>query len=250
MPIRQASHYSLLSCCLIVSGLFIGLWLGGCGSSESQQPEAEAGASVDTAALARADSLGQVATSDQPVILVLGNSIAAGYGLELEQAFPHLLQQRIDSLGMDYQVVNAGLSGETTTAGLNRLPWLLRQPVAVLIIELGGNDGLRGIPPAETRKNFRKMVELAREKYPDIEVILTGMQAPPNMGPDYTEDFARVFPEVAQAMDTHFVSFLLEGVAGEPELNQDDGIHPTPEGQRIVADNVWQVLEPVIRAEG
>ena len=185
----------------------------------------------------------------QRTVLVLGNSIAAGYGLGEEYAFPAILQQKVDSLGWDVEVVNAGLSGETTAGGLSRVDWLLDQPVDVLILELGGNDGLRGIPPKVTRQNLQGIIEKTRDRYPDAAIILAGMQIPPNLGPDYARAFRDVFPAVADAEDAHLIPFLLEGVGGIAALNQPDGIHPTEEGHRIVAENVWQVLQPILAAE-
>ncbi len=186
------------------------------------------------------------------VILVLGNSIAAGYGLDPQQAFPALLQERVDSLGWDYEVINAGLSGETTAGGLRRLEWLLQSPVDVLVIELGGNDGLRGLPTETTRDNLARMIDLARERSSGVSIILTGMQMPPNLGADYTERFREIYIELAREKDVALVPFLLEGVGGVARLNQPDGIHPTAEGQRIVAGNVWKTLRPLleVRQEG
>lgn len=187
--------------------------------------------------------------TNKPVILFFGNSLTAGYGLELSEAFPALIQQRLDSLGADYEIINAGLSGETTASGKNRVDWLLKQKVDVFVLELGGNDGLRGIDPAETRRNLQEIIDKVRNTYPEIKIILAGMMVPPNMGPDYGEKFQVIFPEIAEKNEVAFIPFLLEGVAGEPELNLPDGIHPTPEGHRIVTENVWKVLCKVIEVE-
>lgn len=184
---------------------------------------------------------------DDNVILFFGNSLTAGYGLDTNEAFPALIQQKIDSLGWSYKVVNAGLSGETTASGKNRLDWVLNQNVEVFVLELGANDGLRGIPIGETRKNLQEIIDLVREKNPGAEIILAGMQIPPNMGPEYTSEFRSIFPELAEKNDIHLIPFLLEDVAGIPDLNQDDGIHPTAEGQKVVTKNVWEVLQPVIK---
>lgn len=185
--------------------------------------------------------------TESGVILFLGNSLTAGYGLDLSQSFPSLIQQRIDSLGYDFNVVNAGLSGETTSGGKNRIDWLLRrQEVEILVIELGANDGLRGIPVVETRNNLEEIISIARGKYPDIQVILCGMEVPPNMGPEYQEEFRLIFKELAETHETALVPFLLYGVAGEPDLNLADGIHPTSEGHQILAENVWAILEGMI----
>ncbi len=187
------------------------------------------------------------ADAEAGIILFLGNSLTAGYGLDLSQSFPSLIQQRIDSLGYDFNVINAGLSGETTAAGKNRIDWLLRsQEVQILVIELGANDGLRGIPVAETRKNLEEMISIARGKYPDIQIILCGMEVPPNMGLEYQEEFRLIFKELAETHETALVPFLLDGVAGEPDLNLADGIHPTSAGHQILAENVWAILEGMI----
>ena len=182
-------------------------------------------------------------------ILFYGDSLTAGLGLDTDQAFPALIGQRLDSLGYAYEVINAGLSGETTASGVNRLDWVLRQPVDIFILELGANDGLRGIPLTETRKNLSNIIERVRDSDPDTRIILTGMQLPPNMGPAYTAEFRQLFPELAEQYELELVPFLLDGVGGVPELNQADGIHPTAEGHRILAENVWEVLGPVVHAE-
>ena len=179
-------------------------------------------------------------------ILFFGDSLTAGMGLDPNFAFPALIGQRLDSLGYSYKVVNAGLSGETTASGRNRLDWVLRQPVDIFILELGANDGLRGIPLEETRKNLEAMILRVREKFPEARIVLAGMQLPPNMGPEYTASFRKIFPELAEKHDVLLIPFLLDGVGGVPELNQEDGIHPTEEGHRIVAENVWNVLSAAV----
>lgn len=181
------------------------------------------------------------------VILFFGNSLTAAYGLETEEGFPNRIQERIDSLGLDYTVINSGLSGETTSGGLNRLDWVLNQEVDIFVLELGANDGLRGIPLTETRANLQQMIDLVRSKNENTQIILAGMQIPPNMGAAYTTEFRNIFPDLAAKNDILLIPFLLEGVAGIPDLNLDDGIHPTAEGQKIVARNVWEVLAEVIQ---
>ena len=198
--------------------------------------------------IANSEGEQETGNSDTGVILFFGNSLTAGYGLEPEEAFPALIQNRIDSLGMDYEVVNAGLSGETTAGGRNRIDWVLNQDVDVFILELGANDGLRGVPVEESRRNLQAIINTVREKNPDTEIILTGMQMPPNMGQEYTTNFRNMFPELAEENDIHLIPFLLEDVGGIPELNQGDGIHPTAEGQKILAENVWEVLGPVLKS--
>ncbi len=187
--------------------------------------------------------------SEKDVILFFGNSLTAGMGLEPSEAFPALIQNRLDSLEYDYEVINAGLSGETTASGKNRINWVLNQDVDIFVLELGANDGLRGIPLEETRKNLQDIINTVKEKNPDTKIVLAGMQIPPNMGEEYTTEFRNIFPELAEENNVELIPFLLEGVAGDPELNQQDGIHPTAEGYKIVTDNVWSVLEDVVEKE-
>lgn len=182
----------------------------------------------------------------QNKILMFGDSITAGYGLSEEQAYPALIQEKIDSLGLNYTVVNAGLSGETTAGGARRVDWILQQDVDIFLVGLGGNDGLRGIDPSNTKKNLIAIIEKIREKDSKIDIILTGMQAPPNLGQKYTSSFRSVFREVANKKNITFMPFLLEDVAGIEELNQPDGIHPTAEGQQIIANNIWPYLKPLL----
>lgn len=183
---------------------------------------------------------------EKKTILFFGNSLTAGYGLEPEESFAGIIQQRIDSLGLDYQVINGGLSGETTASGLNRMDWFLEEEPAIFILELGGNDGLRGIPVLETKKNLQQIIHLVRDKYPHTRIILAGMQIPPNMGHSYSQEFRDIFPELAAKENVHLIPFLLEGVAGEASLNLPDGIHPSKEGHKIVAETVWEHLEPML----
>ena len=184
--------------------------------------------------------------SEGKTLLFFGDSLTAGMGLDLEDAFPALIQATLDSLGMEYTVINSGLSGETTSSGKNRLNWVLNQNADIFVLELGANDGLRGIPLSETRKNLQFIIDAVREKNPETKIILAGMQIPPNMGPAYTKEFRTIFPELAEQNGLPLIPFLLEGVAGEPELNQADGIHPTEEGHKIVARNAWKVLKDVV----
>ncbi|WP_411031476.1 arylesterase [Spongiimicrobium sp. 3-5] len=180
------------------------------------------------------------------VILFFGDSLTAGYGLDPEEAFPAVIQRRLDSLQMPFIAVNSGLSGETTASGRNRLGWVLNQKADIFVLELGANDGLRGIPLTETRTNLQAIIDAVRSKNPDTQIILAGMQIPPNMGKDYTQEFKSIFPELAEKNNIPLIPFLLENVAGISDLNQGDGIHPTMEGHKIVADNVWAVLEDII----
>jgi acyl-CoA thioesterase-1 len=180
----------------------------------------------------------------RPRIVVLGDSLTAGYGLLESQAYPTLLQQRIDTDGYEYEVVNAGVSGDTTAGGLRRLDWALEGNVRVLVVALGGNDGLRGLAVPEMKRNLTTIVQRAKEK--GIAVILAGMEAPPNFGQEYSTAFRQAFREVALEQRVTFIPFLLQNVAGRSELNQGDGIHPNVEGAAIVADTVWNVLRPML----
>ena len=186
------------------------------------------------------------APPEKKTVVVLGDSLAAGFGVEPSQAFPALLQEKINAAGLNYTVVNAGVSGDTSSDGLNRINWLLKRKIDVLILELGGNDGLRGIPAATTKANLQSIIDRVKQKYPDAKIAVAGMQMPPNMGETYTTAFRKLFQELAEKNQAALVPFLLEGVGGKPELNQPDHIHPTAEGHKIVADNVWKVLKPVL----
>lgn len=181
-------------------------------------------------------------------ILFFGNSLTAGYGVEEEDAFPGLIQKKIDSIGLSYKVINGGLSGETTASGLSRLEWFLEEKPDIFVLELGGNDGLRGIQLSETEKNLKKIIELVSNTYPETKLVLAGMQIPPNMGLDYTNSFAGIYPKIAsEYTQLTFIPFLLEGVGGDPELNLPDGIHPTEEGHLIIAETVWTYLLPLLQ---
>ncbi len=195
---------------------------------------------------AKKDSTQTAIQAETKTILFFGNSLTAGYGLEVSQAFPALIQAKIDSLKLPYKVINAGLSGETTGGGNTRIDWMLRQKIDVLVIELGGNDGLRGISPNLTHQNLQSIIDKAKKKYPDIKIVLAGMEAPPNMGQKFTSDFRKIYKELAEKNQVQLIPFLLEGVGGEPVLNQPDGIHPTEQGHLIVAKTVWETLKNVI----
>ena len=192
--------------------------------------------------------------NDSPVasstrtILCFGNSLTAGYGLDRDDAYPAVLQHKIDAHGWPFRVVNAGLSGETSSGGRRRIGWLLRQKVDVLILELGANDGFRGIGAEQIQHNLQGIIDKTKSKYPGVKIIIAGMQMSPNLGPTYTAEFRALFPRLATANGAVLIPFFLEGVAGRPQLNLPDGIHPTAEGHQIVADNVWAVLKPVLRA--
>ncbi len=180
-------------------------------------------------------------------IIFFGNSLTAGYGVEAEEAFAGLIQERLDSLGYNYNVINAGVSGETTASGLSRVEWVVkRQPVEIFILELGGNDGLRGIKPEETNRNLRAIIDKVRKIHPDVKILLAGMMVPPNMGQAYAEEFQKVFPKIAKEKKVNLIPFLLKDVGGEADLNLPDGIHPTPKGHKIVAETVWEHLKEML----
>ena len=181
-------------------------------------------------------------------IVFLGTSLTAGYGLaDPSLAYPALIQRRIDSAGLPWQVVNAGVSGATSADTRRSIDWIMADPVGILVVETGANDGLRGLDVDSMRANIQAILDRARRQSPPPAIVLVGMEAPPNYGAAYTRRFREVFPELARANDAAFVPFLLRGVAGVDSLNQADGIHPTPAGQRVVAANVWRVLEPLLR---
>ena len=181
-------------------------------------------------------------------IIFFGDSLTAGYGLPdpSSQSFPALIQQKIDEAGLPWRTVNAGLSGETTSAGLRRVDWILRQPVDIFVLALGANDGLRCIDPTVSRGNLQKIVDRVLAKNPKTKIVLAGMQMPPAMGADFSREFERMFPEVAEQYDATLVPFLLEGVGGRVDLNQPDRIHPTAKGHAVIAETVWKVLRPLL----
>jgi acyl-CoA thioesterase-1 len=191
----------------------------------------------------QADTSATVSSSKMKTILFFGNSLTAGYGVDPSEAFPALIQNKIDSLQLKYKVINGGVSGETSSGGNGRVDWILRQPVDIFVLELGGNDGLRGIPLTETKKNLQAIIDKVKAKYPGAKLVLAGMQIPPNMGQQYATEFTNLYPELAAKNNITLIPFLLQGVGGEAKLNQQDGIHPTPEGHKIVAENVWNILK-------
>jgi acyl-CoA thioesterase-1 len=205
--------------------------LAGCSNDQKQAPSAGSKPSDSVA---------------RKTIIFFGNSLTAGYGLSTTQAFPALVQKKIDSAGLPYKVVNAGVSGETSSGGNARVDWILKQKVDVFILELGANDGLRGIPLTETRKSLQSIIDKVKTKYPDAKLVLAGMQIPPNMGQVYTTEFKNIYPELASKNNMKLIPFLLDRVGGEAALNQGDGIHPTAEGHQIVAETVWQYLKEVL----
>jgi acyl-CoA thioesterase I len=228
----------------VVFALALGAWM-----------TSDAGASDSAVVESKRDDgpsppLNASSSDSRKAIVVLGDSLAAGLGLDPGEAFPALLQNKIDKTGWNYTVVNAGVSGDTTAGGLRRIDWLLKRKIDTLILELGGNDGLRGIPVEATRTNLQAIIDHARHAQPGMRVIVAGMQMPPNMGEEYNRAFQNIFPALAKANDAALIPFLLEGVGGRPELNQPDHIHPTAEGHKIVAENVWKVLKPALMKAG
>jgi len=224
----------------ILRSLLVALPLAGaaCGQPE---PSRSFAAAPPAAAEPVAESS---AAAARPRIVFLGDSLTAGLGLPRAQSVPSLIQERLDAEGYAYEVVNAGVSGDTSAGGLRRLDWALDGHVEILVVELGANDGLRGLPVAELKKNLGEIVARARQR--GIDVILTGMEAPPNYGPLYTAEFRRVFRELADERDVVFVPFFLEGVAGVSALNNADGIHPNAEGARMIERIIWGALEPML----
>ena len=221
------------------SALLLALLAAGC---HSDTPTTIAAAPAATTAAAEAP-----AAKSQQTILFFGDSITAGLGVDPDEAYPALIGNKVDSLHLPYTVVNAGLSGETTAGGRSRLHWVLsRQPVHVFVLELGGNDGLRGLPLADTRKNLQAIIDTVRQLAPQAKIVLAGMQIPPNMGPSYAAEFKQLYADIATKNKLTLIPFLLENVGGIAKLNQPDGIHPTPEGHKLVARTVWRTVQPLL----
>lgn len=186
------------------------------------------------------------ASQSPKVLLFYGDSLTAGYGNSPEEAFPALIEKALNKKGKAYKVVNAGLSGETSAGGLSRLDWVLRQPINVFVLELGANDGLRGLPLDQTRKNLQAIIDKVSLKNPGVKIVIAGMLVPPNMGGDYTAEFKKIFPELARRNKATLIPFLLKDVAGNEKLNIADGIHPNVEGHKIVAQTVLKIIEPLL----
>lgn len=180
-------------------------------------------------------------------ILFFGDSITAGYGLSMEDAYPAHVESSFIKKGIDVKVVNAGLSGETSAGGLSRIDWVLRQPIHVFVLELGANDGLRGLPLDQTRSNLQAILDKVKAKNSDVKIVLAGMMVPPNLGKEYTSEFKNIFPELAKKNNATLIPFLLEGVAGDDKLNIADGIHPNIEGHKIVAKTVEKIIAPLLK---
>jgi acyl-CoA thioesterase-1 len=220
-----------------------------CGSRDEAAPSTSSPRASTPAAASSpssSDNPGTAAAEHEgkPKIVFLGDSLTAGLGLSEDEAYPIVLQRRLQKEGLPYDVVNAGVSGDTSAGGLSRLEWALDGDVRVLVVALGGNDALRGLPPEELKRNLAEIIRRAQARH--ITVVLAGMEAPPNYGRDYAVAFHRVYPALAKEYHVALVPFLLQGVGGVARLNQRDGIHPTAEGARIVADNVWTILAPIV----
>ncbi|MCK6618599.1 MAG: arylesterase [Cyclobacteriaceae bacterium] len=185
-------------------------------------------------------------TTPKRTILFFGDSLTAGYGLSPEEAFPALLEKQLHAKGKSCKVINAGLSGETSAGGLTRIDWMLRQPVDIFILELGANDGLRGLPLEQTRTNLQAIIDKVKAKFPKAKIVIAGMMVPPNMGPEYAAGFKALFPDLAKKNNAVLIPFLLEGVAGNEKLNLPDGIHPNVEGHKIVATNLVKIIAPLL----
>ena len=213
--------------------LFLTIAFSSCGNKTSSNNTDQSTTKTDTSQ-----------STTKKTVLFFGDSLTAGYGLDdPSDAFPGVVQRKIDSLKLPYNVVNAGVSGETTAGGLGRIDWVLKQKVDIFILELGANDGLRGIPVTETASNLQSIIDKVKAKYPNAKLIMAGMMVPPSMGDIYANNFKATFPTIAAKNKMDLIPFLLYGVAGNPKLNQADGIHPTVAGAKIVADNVWSVLK-------
>lgn len=235
-PIRSAVRYRIHASLTILALLAIG-----CRDDASVRQN-------QRSSLGDGVSAGEVhSTEARRRVLFFGDSITSGYGLDPQEAYPALLQNRIDDLGWPFEAVNAGLSGETTAGGLRRIDWMLREPVDVFVLELGGNDGLRGVPVGATRQNLLDIIGKVREKYPDAAIVVAGMRMPPNLGQAFADRFASIFPEVAEETGATLIPFIGKDVIGRRLLVQLDGVHPTAAGHEVLAETVWEYLEPVLR---
>jgi len=186
------------------------------------------------------------ATTPSKTILFYGDSLTAGYGLSPEEAFPALVGKMLKEKGKSNKIINAGLSGETSAGGLTRIDWVLREPIDVFVLELGPNDGLRGLPLDQTEKNLQLIIDKVKSRYPKAKIVIAGMMVPPNIGQDYTTKFREMYPRLAKKNNATLIPFLLQNVAGDEKLNLADGIHPNPTGHKIVAENVYKVIAPLI----
>ena len=236
-------HANMKPCILIL--LIIVLSSSSC--KDASTPKASQAKEPTTQKVTNTPSTASATTSKKRTLLFFGDSLTAGYGLDEEESFPSLIQNRIDSLGRPYEVINAGLSGETSAGGKGRIDWVLNKPVDIFVLELGANDMLRGLDINETEKNLRAILDVVKVKSPDTQLVIAGMEAPPNMGEQYTSKFRGIFSSIAKEYNAALIPFLLEGVAGIPELNLGDGKHPNPKGQQIVTENVWRIIDSYVK---
>lgn len=243
---KKRKHMLYPTLCLVVL-------LSGCSSNNSQDPPPIVNSPSTNLDPVAGDSLRVLDSEILPNgesairVLFLGDSITAGLGVGQEEAFPNLIKQKALKEGMNAVFIDAGVSGDTSTGGLNRIDWLLKSRIDVLILELGGNDGLRGVDLALTKENLSNIISKTKEAWPGVHVIVAGMQVPPNLGHEYTDQFKSIFPSIAAETGATLIPFILEGVGGVRELNQPDGIHPTAKGHLIVAETVWKALQPILR---
>lgn len=232
----KVKAFKLIKFCYIILPLFV----YSCGDTKSEKPTENENVEAQTENTVVND--GKTKT-----IVCFGDSITAGYGLDdTNDAFPALIQQKIDALGLNYTVINSGVSGETTAGGKSRIDWVIKQPVDVFLLELGANDGLRGVPLTETRANLQAIIDIVKQKSPKTTIILAGMELPPNMGQAYTDEFRKLYADLAKANAVAFIPFILKDVGGIPSLNLADGIHPNVEGHKILANTVWETLKPLV----
>src|SRR5262245_20927687 len=238
MTCCRSSRTSLFACAYFVAAL------AACGSPEPSSAPPASAASSSASAVPSREATRPAPVASRPRIVILGDSLTAGLGLPVDEAYPTLLQRRLDKEGLNYEVVNAGVSGDTSAGGLARLDWALEGDVRVLVLALGAKDGLRGLPAEGLKANLSQIIERAQKR--GIRVMLAGMEAPPNFGQSYIVSFHQIYPDLAKEYKVSLVPFLLQGVAGNATLNQRDGFHPTAEGARIVADNIWPVLRPML----
>jgi acyl-CoA thioesterase-1 len=234
----MSSVHKFLKFCYFI----LALSLLACGDSKTDKTSQDSTTLKVTEDTSKLDS-----NTNSKTILCFGDSITAGYGLDdSNDAYPAILQKKIDSLDLNYTVINSGVSGETTAGGKSRIDWVIKQNISVFLLELGANDGLRGVALSETRSNLQAIIDAVREKSPETTIILAGMELPPNMGQDYTTEFRQMYAELAKKNELQFIPFILKDVGGIADLNQNDGIHPNIEGHNIVANTVWAILKPII----
>ncbi|MEO6209960.1 MAG: arylesterase [Gemmatimonadaceae bacterium] len=238
-----------MSARLMVKGMALAVLAAACGREGSRQESGKGMRDTGQSASDTSEAAGAARAKDaRKTILFVGTSLTAGYGLDPQQAYPSLIQLRLDSLGYDYEAVNAGVSGETSAGAVSRMPWLMKQPFDVFVLETGANDGLRGLPVDSLRSNIQHILDTVKRTHPQAKVLLVGMEALPNMGSAYVKGFQTVYAQLAQTNGVAYLPFLLKGVGGIDTLNQRDMVHPNPLGAAIIAETVWDALEPLLAA--